>query len=45
MWPEITVDGKQGQTWEPGGFQQRFVRWKARQADADCATGNREWLV
>jgi hypothetical protein len=37
MWPEVTVDGKQGQTWEPGGFQQRFVRWKARQTEADCA--------
>jgi hypothetical protein len=37
MWPEITVDGKHGQTWEPGSFQQRFVRWKTRQADADAA--------
>jgi hypothetical protein len=37
MWPEVTVDGRQGQTWEPGSFQQRFVRWKVCQTEADCA--------
>jgi hypothetical protein len=31
MWPEITVSGKKGDIWTLNGFQQRFVRWKARE--------------
>ncbi len=34
MWPEVTVDGKKGDIWMVKGFQQRFVRWKARDAQA-----------
>ena len=28
MWPEVTVDGRQGDLWMVKGFQQRFVRWR-----------------
>jgi hypothetical protein len=34
MWPEVTVDGRHGDIWMVSGFQQRFVRWKAREAAA-----------
>jgi len=37
MWPEITVDGKQGDIWTLKGFQQRFVRWKAQETTAKQA--------
>lgn len=33
MWPEVVVDGKKGDIWTVKGFQQRFVAWKAREAD------------
>jgi hypothetical protein len=31
MWPEVSVDGKKGDIWTVKNFQQRFVRWKARE--------------
>lgn len=31
MWPEVSVDGKKGDIWMVKGFQQRFVRWRARE--------------
>ena len=37
MWPEVRVDGKKGDMWTLKGFQQRFVAWKARQADGPAA--------
>ena len=37
MWPDITVDGKQGDIWTLKGFQQRFVCWKAQQTTAKQA--------
>ena len=32
MWPEVAVNGRKGDLWTVQGFQQRFVRWGARQA-------------
>ena len=37
MWPEVAVDGKKGDIWMVKGFQQRFIRWGARQADDHAA--------
>jgi hypothetical protein len=37
MWPEVTVDGKQGDLWELKVFQNRFVRFKAREVEAGQA--------
>jgi hypothetical protein len=38
MWPEITVDGKKGDIWTlKGPFQQRFVRWVARETAGPAA--------
>ena len=37
MWPDVTVDGRQGDIWMVKGFQQRFVRWKARQTEGGAA--------
>ena len=38
-WPEVTVEGKQGDMWTiKGPFQDRFVAWKARQTNGDEAT-------
>ena len=37
MWPEVTVDGKKGDMWTLKGFQQRFVRWKARDTEGPQA--------
>jgi hypothetical protein len=34
MWPEVTVDGKKGDMWELKLFQDRFVAFKAREAQA-----------
>ncbi|HLJ57841.1 MAG TPA: DUF6807 family protein [Chthonomonadaceae bacterium] len=36
-WPEITVDGKKDDIWTVKGFQERFVRWIAKEASADRA--------
>jgi hypothetical protein len=33
MWPEVTVDGRKGDLWMVKGFQQRFVRWVARETN------------
>jgi hypothetical protein len=37
MWPEVTVDGRKGDIWMVKGFQQRFVRWKARETKGGTA--------
>jgi hypothetical protein len=37
MWPEVAVDGKKGDIWMVKEFQQRFVRWEARQANDQTA--------
>jgi hypothetical protein len=37
MWPEVTVDGKQGDLWELKEFQSRLVRFKAVEAQATQA--------
>ena len=37
MWPEVSVDGKKGDVWMVKEFQQRFVRWKARETDGPQA--------
>ena len=37
MWPEVTVDGRKGDIWMVNGFQQRFVRWKAKETRGDTA--------
>ncbi len=37
MWPEVAVDGKKGDLWMVKGFQQRFIRWGARQANDHTA--------
>jgi hypothetical protein len=37
MWPEVRVGGKKGDLWMVEGFQQRFVRWKARQSKGPVA--------
>ena len=37
MWPEVVVDGKKGDIWMLQGFQQRFIRWLAREADGPRA--------
>jgi len=37
MWPEVSVDGKKGDMWTLKGFQDRFVRWKARETEAGKA--------
>jgi hypothetical protein len=37
MWPEVNVDGKKGDIWMVKGFQQRFVSWKAREAEGPQA--------
>jgi len=37
MWPEVTVDGQKGDIWMVKGFQQRFVRWKAKETKGDTA--------
>lgn len=34
MWPDVTVGGKHGDMWMLKNFQDRFVRWKARDAGA-----------
>jgi hypothetical protein len=37
MWPEVTVDGRKGDLWMVKGFQQRFVRWQARETAGPTA--------
>ena len=37
MWQDVTVDGKKGDIWTLKGFQQRFVRWKARETSGPVA--------
>jgi len=37
MWPEVTVDGHQGDLWMVERFQQRFVGWKARETKGETA--------
>ncbi len=37
MWQDITVDGRKGDIWTLKGFQERFVRWKAREANGPTA--------
>jgi hypothetical protein len=37
MWPEVTVDGRQADMWAVKGFHDRFIRWKARETDAQRA--------
>jgi hypothetical protein len=37
MWPEVTVDGRKGDIWMVKGFQQRFVRWKAKETKGATA--------
>lgn len=37
MWPTVEVGGKKGDIWMVKGFQQRFVRWKARDVEKDQA--------
>ena len=37
MWPDVTVDGRKGDIWMVKGFQQRFVRWKAKETAGDTA--------
>ncbi|MEI8374124.1 MAG: DUF6807 family protein [Planctomycetota bacterium] len=37
MWPEVTVDGRQGDLWMVKRFQQRFVGWKARETQGETA--------
>ena len=37
MWPEVTVDGRKGDMWMVKGFQQRFVGWKAKDAEGGAA--------
>jgi hypothetical protein len=38
MWPEVSFDGKKGDIWTvKGPFQQRFVRWKARETTGATA--------
>jgi len=37
MWPEVSVDGRKGDMWLLTGFQQRFVRWKARETEGPQA--------
>ncbi len=37
MWPEVTVDGRQGDLWMVKRFQQRFVGWKARETQGGTA--------
>jgi hypothetical protein len=32
MWPEVTVDGKKGDIWMVKEFRQKFIQWKARDA-------------
>jgi hypothetical protein len=34
MWPDVVVDGKHGDIWTLHNFQQRFIRWKARETNA-----------
>jgi hypothetical protein len=37
-WPEVSVDGKKGDLWTiQGPFQNRFVAWRAREANASQA--------
>lgn len=36
-WEVVTVDGKTDDVWTVKGFKQRFVRWKARETNADSA--------
>ena len=37
MWPEVTVGDKKGDMWLLKGFQERFVRWKARETEGSVA--------
>jgi hypothetical protein len=38
MWTDVSVDGKKGDMWTlKGGFQDRFVAWKARETQAGLA--------
>jgi hypothetical protein len=37
MWPEVTFDGRQGDLWMVKEFQQRFVRWKAKETEGATA--------
>jgi hypothetical protein len=37
MRPEVSVDGKKGDIWMVKNYQQRFVRWKSRDAEATLA--------
>lgn len=36
-WPEITVNGKKDDIWTVKGFQERFVRWDARETKPGAA--------
>lgn len=36
-WPEITVHGKKDDIWTVKGFQERFVRWEARETKPGSA--------
>ena len=36
-WEVVTVDGKTDDVWTVKGFRQKFVRWKAREADGPLA--------
>jgi hypothetical protein len=53
MWPEVTVGGKKGDMWLLKTFQERFIRWKARETEGSVARlavengwfdGNREFV-
>ncbi len=37
MWPDVTVDGRNGDIWTVKNFKQRFVRWEARETTAETA--------
>ena len=34
MWPRVIFEGKEGDIWTVKEYRQKFVRWKAREADA-----------
>ena len=37
MWADVSVGGKKGDMWTLKNFQERFVRWKAREIDGPTA--------